>query len=107
MFPQDLGAVVMPSVLSGKAPALHVIHTEEGYWGIADGFGDPNKDLQPTHIWHVVGVDRTLAELATLPPGHQANRSGVGEPWVISPLVYAPPTRWQRLRERLPSVRRR
>jgi hypothetical protein len=107
VFPQDLGAVVMRTVLSGKAPALQVIHTEDGHWGIADGLGNPNRNLEATHIWHVVGMDRTLAELATLPPGRQADRNSVGEPWVISPLVYAAPTRWRRLRERLASVRRR
>lgn len=97
-FPQDLGAVVMSSVLSGNAPALQVVHFEDGYWGIADGIRDPNKGLEPTHIWHVIGMDRTLAELATLPPGHQADRNSVDEPWVIRPFVYAPPTFRERLR---------
>ncbi len=101
VFPQDLGAVVMRSVLSGAAPALQVHHSEDGYWAIADGIGNPNKELEPTHIWHVVGMDRTLAELATLPPGFQADRISVDEPWVISPLVYAPPTLREKLRRAL------
>ena len=104
-FPQDLGAVVMPSVLSGKAPALQVVHFESGHWGIADGVGNPNRNLEATHIWHVIGTDRTLAELATLPPGHQADRDRVGEPWVISPFEYRAPPLWERLRDWLTLAR--
>lgn len=101
-FPQDLGAVVLRDVLSGRAPALQVVHFDDGYWGISDGHHVPSaKNLEPTHIWHVVGRDRTLAELATLPPGHQADRDHVGEPWVISPITVAVPTWWQRLVDRL------
>ena len=35
-------------------------------------------------IWHVLEQDRRWLELAALPPGHQADREAVGEPWVIS-----------------------
>ena len=101
-FPQDLGAVVMRNVLSGEAAALQVVHFEDGYWGVADGRRLPStRNLEATHIWHVISADRTIAELATLPPGHQADRDRVGAPWVISPHVSPAPTLWARIRERL------
>jgi hypothetical protein len=40
------------------------------------------------HIWHVLKQDRTLLELASLPPGHVADREAVGAPWVVSRVEY-------------------
>jgi len=92
----------MRNVLSGEAAALQVVHFEEGYWGRADGRHVPStRNLEATHIWHVIGVDRSIAELATLPPGHQADLDRVGAPWVIPPHVSGAPTLWARIRERL------
>lgn len=86
VFPQDLGAVVMKTVLDGQRPALHVVHTPDNAWAIADGLGDPNEPgaCQVTHIWHVLATDPSLAELATLPVGFQADRDAPGRPWTIS-----------------------
>lgn len=86
-FPENLGAAVHKSVLIGRRPALQVIHDEEGAWGVADAIDEPNdENLEAAHIWHVIQYNPSVATLATLPPGHQADRQDVGEPWVTSPL---------------------
>jgi hypothetical protein len=88
-FPHDLGVLVMRSVLDG-APSLQVVHfPDEDGWGITDG-GDPNAPgaVIATHMRHVLELDPTVAALATLPPGHAANRTRAGEAWTISPFTW-------------------
>jgi hypothetical protein len=91
-FPEQLGAVVMRTVLSQDHPALHVAHGPDGSWMIADGIGDPNETgaCIATHIWHVVTRDPTIEELAGMPPGSQANRRSITDSWTVSPFEYAP-----------------
>jgi hypothetical protein len=104
-FPDDLGAVVMNSVLDGHRPALQVVHFETGDWGVADGTATPRvRNLTATHLRHVLDRDPTLAELATMEPGYQADRDAVGEPWLISPHRTGPGT-LDRLRAMLDVLR--
>ncbi len=100
VFPPDLVAVVMRDVLSGKAPALQVVHFDDGNWGVADGHHAPSeRNLDVAHIRHVLELDESLAGLATLPPGYQADRDAPGQPWVVLPIDTTPnPTRFDRLR---------
>jgi len=78
-FPDDLAAAAMKSVLEGRRPCLQVVHFATGHWGIADGLDTPgNRNLVATHMRHVLDMDHSIAELATLPPGHQADRDDVG-----------------------------
>jgi hypothetical protein len=83
-FPKDLGAVVQQTVLDGSKPARLVVHTEGGGWAIGDGLNDPNLPGASiaTHIWHAIERNSSVASLAGLPPGHEANRSEPGDPWV-------------------------
>jgi hypothetical protein len=87
-FPGNLGAVVQKSVLSGERPARLVVHTPDGSWLIGDGVDDPNEaDVSiATHILHAVERNSSIADLATLEPGHIAERSAPGDPWRISVL---------------------
>ena len=89
-FPESLGAVVQKTVLSGAAPARLVLHDAEDGWAVGDGQNDPNIDgaCAVTHMRHVVALNTSVAELATMPPGHQARRADPGAPWVIEPLTY-------------------
>jgi hypothetical protein len=88
-FPPDLGVVVMRTVLDGEVPALQVIHAPDDWWGVADGVNSPNGDASiGVHFSHVLDLDPSLSELATLPPGFQADRDAPGDPWVISDFTY-------------------
>ena len=85
-FPDQLGAVVMRTVLEDGLPALQVLHDPDGEWAIADGVNDPNAPgaCLATHIWHVVSTDPSLEPLATMQPGTQADRATVEGPWEFS-----------------------
>lgn len=89
-FPAQLGAVVMHTVLNGELPALQIIHFPDNSWAIADGVNDPNEPgaCVATHIWHAIEQNSSLARLASLPSGHEANRAAVGEPWIVSEFRY-------------------
>ena len=85
-FPATLGAVVQRTVLHQVEPARLVVHDLDGDWAIGDGVNDPNLPdaCMATHIAHVVALDPTLATLASLPPGHQAERGSPADEWQIS-----------------------
>lgn len=104
-FPDDLGAVVMNSVLDGRRPALQVVHFDTGIWGVADAIDSPSvRNMTATHLRHVLAGDPTIAELAIMQPGNQANRDAVGDPWVIAPH-YDEPRILDRLRAYLDILR--
>jgi hypothetical protein len=89
-FPADLGAVVMKTVLDDGLPVLQFVHSADNSWLVADGRNDPNVPgaCVATHLQHVLKNDPSLGELASLPIGHQANRTSVGELWVVEPFSY-------------------
>lgn len=84
-FPASLGAVVQRTVLDGAEPARTVIHTDEGSWLVGDGVNDPNLPgaVAVVGMVHVVDQDPTLDELATLPPGHIAERDSLEDVWHV------------------------
>jgi hypothetical protein len=57
--------------------------------GFADGVNSPNGDASiSSHAQHVLDLDPGLNELATLPPGFNADREAPDVPWVITPFEY-------------------
>ena len=90
-FPPQLGAVVQRTVINGQEPAREVIHTDDNSWLVGDGLNDPNPPGAAIafHLSHLLEADPTLEELATLPLGCVATRSGLGQPWAIGPHTWA------------------
>ena len=84
-FPAALGAVVMTTVLDGSRPALHVAHFPDGSWAVGDG-DDPNRPgaCVATHISHVLDRNSSVRALASMPPGHVADREAPGSDWILS-----------------------
>jgi hypothetical protein len=82
-FPDDLGAVIQQTVLSGELPACIVVHDSENDWCVGDGLNDPNipEACVVAHMSHVLAWNSSVAELASLPPGSEARRDGPGQPW--------------------------
>jgi hypothetical protein len=82
-FPDNLGAVVQRTVLSGEMPALEVIHTADNAWLVGDGVNDPNERgaCVVACIWHVIEFNSSVASLARLPPGFIAWRDAPGVAW--------------------------
>ncbi|MFK0005107.1 hypothetical protein [Paenarthrobacter sp. NPDC090522] len=89
-FPDALGAVVMKTVLSGERPVLQVLHDPENGWNFADGVDDPNSSggCVAAHVAHLLRLDPTLADLATMPPGTLADRYEVGGEWFYRDFVW-------------------
>lgn len=88
-FPSNLAAVAQRTVLTGALPAREVVHDPEGGWLVGDGVTDPNEPgaCLYGHMSHVVELNPSVAELATMPPGYLAKRSGVGQPWIVAELI--------------------
>src|SRR5687768_14557825 len=80
-FPNELGAVVQRTVLSGDQPAREVIHAPDGSWLVGDGVNDPNPPGSSiaTHMAHAIERNSSIAQLANMPPGRIAQRSEAGE----------------------------
>jgi hypothetical protein len=87
-FPKNLGAVVQGTVLSGDIPARQVVHTPDGFWLIGDGVSDSSLPgaCMVSQISHAVQWNSSIAALATMGPGHIAERSDPGHPWQIAAL---------------------
>jgi hypothetical protein len=87
-FPHQLGAVVQRTVLDGLEPAREVIHAPDGSWLVGDGVNDPNPGGASiaTHIWHAISRNSSIRSLASMPPGHIAQRENPGEPWRVTVL---------------------
>jgi hypothetical protein len=83
-FPAEFPAFVLQTVLDG-APVLQVVHFDDGSWGFTDGVTEPTEqNLVLVCLDHLLETDPTLRPLAALQPGWQADRDGVGEPWIHS-----------------------
>src|SRR5690349_16510246 len=87
-FPGELGAVIQRTVLDGVLPARYVAHAADNSWLVGDSINDPNEEgaAVAAHIRHVVDRDPSLEQLATLPPGFQALRKSLDDPWEIEPF---------------------
>ena len=87
-FPASLGAVVQHTVLSGELPGREVVHAPDGSWLVGDGVNDPNLPgaCVATHMWHAIECNSSIARLATMPPGHIAQRPGPGQEWTVTVL---------------------
>jgi hypothetical protein len=87
VFPSNLGAVIQRTVLTGVEPAREVVHDADGSWLVGDGVHNPNNPgaAVANHLWHAIERKTSIAELASMPPGHMATRDRPGDRWVITP----------------------
>ena len=90
VFPPNLGAVIQLTVLHGDEPAREVVHARDGSWLVGDGINDPNAPgaAVASHMVHAVERNSSIAELAVMPPGYNATRSGPGASRAIEPHVW-------------------
>jgi hypothetical protein len=89
-FPSGVVAVVQKTVIRGELPALVVVHDDEDDWLVGDGVNDPNEDgaCGLYHMDHVVTLDSTIQDVASLNIGHAATRISVDDPWVVEKWEY-------------------
>jgi hypothetical protein len=89
-FPEGVGVVIQRTVIDGQQPALSVVHDEDGDWLAWDGINDPNVPDAAILVCmhHLVDLDPSVAELATMPPGTEAWRDNATDPWTIEEHSY-------------------
>jgi hypothetical protein len=82
-FPEHLGVCVQRTVLDGIEPARAIVHDEDGDWLASDEVNDPNADGAALIVCmhHLVDADRSIAELAAMPPGTVAWRDKPEDAW--------------------------
>jgi hypothetical protein len=78
------GCVQTPEVFELRESVLLVGHSgDDGTWQLA---GDSDADATTGlvgHLYHAVDEDHSLLDVLDLPPGHEARRTGPGEPWTV------------------------
>ncbi|GIE92295.1 hypothetical protein [Actinoplanes regularis] len=88
-FPDDLGAVIQLTVSNGVEPAREVIHTSDNSWMVGDCVNDPNEPgaVQVACMGHLVDLDASVDQVASLPLGHVAFREDAQSPWKVEPFA--------------------
>lgn len=80
--PRNCTTITMRQVLDGLEPILLVSHDIEDHCWQFIGTTDANvADGRVVCLEHMADLDPTVLEVADLPPGWQAVRDEVGEPW--------------------------
>jgi len=80
--PPNASVVTQHSILKEDRPILLVVHDQEdGGWSFLDGGEFRVEAAMLVALKTVVSHDASIAALADLPLGWQAQRAGPGEPW--------------------------
>ena len=64
-------------------PVLYVSHDDDGYWQFLCGGHHSNEDARLVSLQYIYKLDNTVGETAELGDGQSAERSAVGEKWVV------------------------
>lgn len=80
--PPNVSVVTQQSILKEGRPILLVVHDEEdGGWSFLDGGEFRVETAMLVALKTVLDHDASIAALADLPRGWQAQRAGPKEPW--------------------------
>ena len=80
--PPNLSVITQHSIFKEGRPILLVVHDEEdGGWSFLDGGEFRVEAAMLVALKTVVSHDASIAALADLPLGWQAQRAGLGDPW--------------------------
>ncbi len=86
--PRDSAAISLRSIVSGGAPILYVAHDQDDHGWQFLGLEDaPESDACLIALDEVVALDRSVLELADLPPGWCAWRPDRRSPWERAPAI--------------------
>jgi hypothetical protein len=86
--PPDVATISLRDIMESRQPILLVSHdAEDGMWQFLDGRADLNPDdAVVLSLADVLGLDRSIAQLADLPLGWRAWRANVNQPWQREPM---------------------
>ena len=80
--PENLAVFTLKRIVRGESPVRLVSHDEDdGGWQFLDGAGADVEDAAIVSLLCMVELDPSLVELADLPVGWSAVRSGPFDPW--------------------------
>ena len=79
--PENVAAISTVQVFRQEYPILLVSHDDDGAWQILCGTTSDPKDGIVVCLGCVYQKDKTIAEVADLPPGWTAWRDHLGDPW--------------------------
>ncbi len=80
--PRNCATVTMRQVIDGSDSILLVSHNADDHgWQFIGSTGASMEHAMLVALEEVVDLDPTVIELADLPPGWEAIRAAVGEPW--------------------------
>lgn len=81
--PPNVAVLTTRSIVEGRAPITHVSHdADDGGWQFHDDTEAAiEADAMVVSLRSVVARDSSVAQLADLPEGWTASRSGLGHIW--------------------------
>src|SRR6266849_396117 len=80
--PPDCAVFTTTRVLRGGQPITHVYHDADDHgWQFHYPGEKTSADAMIVALKEICYYDPTVAEVADLPPGWRAIRTGVGQPW--------------------------
>ena len=74
-------AITTRSIWEGDAPILLISHDHDGTWQFLPGTAVAISEGMVVHLAHITEREPRLIDLADLPPGWGAERSGPDAPW--------------------------
>jgi hypothetical protein len=81
--PRNCAVFTIRQILDGSEPILHVTHDlDDDGWQFLGSSNANVADLKIVSFEEIVSTDASLYELADIPPGWQATRKSLHEPWV-------------------------
>jgi hypothetical protein len=83
----EVAALTTRQVLEMKLPVLMVTHYSDDHsWAFVCGTTeDYLEDGRVVCMSHILNLDRSLVEIADLPPGWSAERKDLGSEWIRFP----------------------
>ena len=80
---KNVATVTTRQVINDKHPILSVVHYSDDHsWAFTCGTTNNSEDLMLVGMGEIVDMDKTLYEIADLPPGWCADRTALSEEWV-------------------------
>jgi len=87
--PQNLATFTTAHVMERGLPILLAVHDHDGDWQFHWGGSVTRADCKVVCLEEVFLLDPSIAAVADLPRGWQAERTAVGQPWTPSPRPLA------------------
>lgn len=80
--PKNCATIVSKSVVDGSKPILYVSHDEDDHgWQFLDNESEEIEDLCIIGLGHILELDPSMTELASLEPGWHVVRVDQDSPW--------------------------